>query len=62
MTARSFSFSTVSILLMTSTAGTFRAWMRPMSSASGPPMWGMGSTSSSTASTSATLSRTTFTM
>ena len=36
--------------------------MRAMSSASGPPTLGMGSTSSMTASTSATLSFTTFTM
>ena len=62
MTESSFSFSTVSILLITSTAGTFRLLMRWISSASGPPMWSMGSTSRSTASTSATLSRTTFTM
>ena len=62
ITASSWAFSTVSSLLMTSTAGTFIPLIRSMSSRSGPPTLGMGSTSSSTASTSATLFLTTSTM
>ena len=63
MTSSSFSLcSRVSTLLMTSTEGQPRVLIRAMSSASGAPMLGMGSTSSRTASTSATLSFTTFTI
>ena len=62
MTPSSFSFSTVSILLMTRAAGTPRVLMRPMSSASASPMRSMGSTSSITPSTSATDWRATFTI
>ena len=62
MTDSSFSFSTVSILLMTSAAGTFSVLMRAISSSSAGPMWSIGSTSSMTPSTSATDCRTTFTI
>ena len=59
MTASSSPFSTVSILFTASTAGMPLAFICAMSSSSWRPMDAMGSTTSSTASTSATLSRTT---
>ena len=62
MTRSSSAFSTVSILLMTSTLGAPDSLMRPISSCSCAPMFAIGSTTSSTASTSATLSRTTLTI
>ena len=62
MTASSSGFSTVSILLMTSTAGALEERMRSMSACSCSPMEAMGSTTSITPSTSATLSRTTCTI
>ena len=55
-------FSTVAILLIIKIQGAFSALTRSMSSRSGPPTLGMGSTSRSTASTSATLFFTTSTM
>ena len=59
MTERSSGFSTVSILFTASTAGTPEFFIWRMSSASCLPTEAMGSTTSTTASTSATLSRTT---
>ena len=62
ITSSSWGFSTVSILLMTSTAGSRSSLMRSMRACSGAPILAMGSTSRHTPSTSATLWRTTFTM
>ena len=60
MTSNSLSFcSSVSILLITSTPGTFSAFIRSISCNSGAPGLGMGSTTNTAASTSVMLARTT---
>ena len=58
----SWSAGTVSTLLMQRMAGMRSSLMRWISASSGPPTWGMGSTSSSAQSTSERLEVTTLTM